>query len=331
MLKILQKLQNTRPTTQLVIVLVAALLWFLPDICGRPPIASDVPFVLLNKFTIFSLPAFWSHTLQFFCLVVIAFSVLYVGRSSAVIPKRSSIQLVVLLTAVAATWRVQYFGATTVAFIFFLMANSQMISMYGQKHECVKQAFNSAFFIVLATMFDRTFIIFLLIVLVGMAIFGSLTLRTICAFLAGLFMPIALLIGSLVYADSLESLTGFTEIRQLLNYTDTTFIYLSNVAFVVVLILCYVFSLVAFMASSATQNLDIRLNYQFVNCSFLIAVIVSILFVRVGLLTICPIYFGSLIVSFYFVINDRSRVANVLFWLLLVAAIGSRVAMILGF
>ncbi len=327
-MKLLKQIQNLGLPAQLLVVLLGALVWFLPDMFGKLP-QHTFDFVILNDIVCFSLAPFWAHFIQFFCLLAISVWGMILCAKHRIIPARSTLPFIIFLIIFATVNRVQFFTNSTVAFFLFLGAFTQLLATYGQKKECVAQAFNIGFFVVCAAIFDYAYIWLIILMLFGLILFGALTTRTFCSFLAGIFMPTALLFGIFTLTDSLPHLLDSLQISNFLSsnsFTPT----ISEMIFGGFIGVIFLLALLNYIASNTSFNLNVRLSYIFVNCVVVLSLILIGTTLRIDTLLLVPLFFIGLIVSFYLITNDRSKVANVLFLILLIVVLGCRVAQIFG-
>ncbi|MGN0186991.1 MAG: hypothetical protein ACI392_04510 [Paludibacteraceae bacterium] len=324
MMQILKKLQTLSPLQNIIIVVVMGVLWFLPDVCGTPYPQETYAFVVLNQYQCFALPALWAHVVQYFCWVIIMYCVTQLCDKRRILPVRSAVPIVVLAAVGSACNHWQFFSASTVAFICWLLALSQLLSMYEQKKECIAQAFNCGLFIICATLFDFDYIWFVPLLLLGAILFGSLTARTFCTFLAGMSMPIILVVGGFVLGNRLPELTADLLVPTLFDFDRAVAPFASEVAFAVVLCIAFAASLLHRFIAGAIFSLHTRLNYIFISCGLFYALIVAIALVRFDTLLLVPFLFLMLIICFFFATNTTAKCANILFWILLSAVVVCR-------
>ena len=72
-MQILKKLQTLLPLQHVVAIIVAGLLWFLPDMFGTRHAQSSYAFVVLGQYQWFALPALWAHIVQYLCWTAIVY------------------------------------------------------------------------------------------------------------------------------------------------------------------------------------------------------------------------------------------------------------------
>ena len=128
-MQILKKLQTLLPLQHVVAIIVAGLLWFLPDMFGTRHAQSAYAFVVLGQYQWFALPALWAHIVQYLCWTAIVYWITLMCEHYRILPMRSALPVIILLAAGAANSRWQFFDASTVAFVGLLLTLSQMLSM----------------------------------------------------------------------------------------------------------------------------------------------------------------------------------------------------------
>lgn len=331
MMQILKKLQSLSPLQHLMVVVLAGVLWFLPDVCGTPYPQETYAFVVLNRYQWFSLPALWAHIVQYICWVVIVYWITFLCEHCRILPARTALPVIVLSAISATDSRWQFFDASTVAFVGLLLALSQLLSMYEQKRECIAQAFNVGLFVMCAVLFDFDYIWFVPILLFGIIFFGSLTARTFCTFLAGLFMPAFLVVGCFVLADRLPELIAGIPIPTLFDTHRLMAPRASEVVFASILCMVFACSLICRLVSGTIFSLHTRLNYIFITCSLFYTLAVAVIFMRFDALLLVPFTFLLLIICFFFATNTTTKCANILFWIFLTAVVVCRTLFAFGF
>lgn len=324
-MQILKKLQTLLPLQHIVAIIVAGLLWFLPDMFGTRHAQSSYAFVVLGQYQWFALPALWAHIVQYLCWTAIVYWITLMCEHYRILPMRSALPVIILLTAGAANSRWQFFDASTVAFVGLLLALSQLLSMYEQKRECIAQAFNVGLFVMCAALFDFDYIWFVPILLFGIIFFGSLTARTFCTFWAGLFMPAFLVVGCFVLADRLPELIAGIPIPTLFDTHRLMAPRASEVAFAGILCMVFACSLICRLVSGTIFSLHTRLNYIFITCSLFYTLAVAVIFMRFDALLLVPLLFLALVISFFFTTGHTTKCANILFWIVLAAVVVCRV------
>ncbi|MDD6642437.1 MAG: hypothetical protein PUE55_07585 [Bacteroidales bacterium] len=330
-MQILKKLQTLLPLQHVVAIIVAGLLWFLPDMFGTRHAQSAYAFVVLGQYQWFALPALWAHIVQYLCWTAIVYWITLMCEHYRILPMRSALPVIILLTAGAANSRWQFFDASTVAFVGLLLTLSQLLSMYEQKRECIAQTFNCGLFIMCAVLFDFDYVWLIPLVLFGFILFGALTARTFCTFLAGIFMPLFLVAGCFVLADRLPELIAGIPIPTLFDTHRLMAPRSSEVAFAGILCMVFACSLICRLVSGTIFSLHTRLNYIFITCSLFYTLAVAVIFMRFDALLLVPFTFLLLIICFYFATNTTTKCANILFWIFLTAVVVCRTLFAFGF
>ena len=182
-----------------------------------------------------------------------------------------------------------------------------------------------------AVLFDFDYVWLIPLVLFGFILFGALTARTFCTFLAGIFMPLFLVAGGFFLADRLPELAAGIPAPALFDIRRIATPLVSEVAFAVTLCTVLAGSLLCRFVSGSNYNLHTRLNYLFINCGLVYTLIVAILFMRFDALLLVPFTFLLLIICFYFATNTTTKCANILFWIFLTAVVVCRTLFAFGF
>lgn len=331
-MQILKKLVTPSLEWLIIPIIFSAILWFLPAILGIAYPQDNYPFQLFGTFTWFTLPAGWAHFIQFFFQIIIGLTLMRWCERWQLIPLRSVIPLFVALFIMSIIADFQFFDARTIALMLFLLALSQLLSMYSYNGEKVSAAFNIGFLIISAAFFHVEYVYLLGIFLVGLIIFSTFTVRTFFALLSGILVPLFLVWSAFFLSDNLADLyTILTQVHVYLFDTSTLIVLRSDVLLAGVLFVLFLMALVSYFSVSLNFKLHVRLNFFFVNLAFILSVIwVGLFFYKLDVLLFVPIIFLILLLSFFFSTN-QSKFVNIVFIAFIVLGLAYRVLNILGF
>lgn len=328
-MQLLKRLQTPSLPLQIVLVTMAALLWFLPDLCGKSYPHNEYAFTILGQLTWFTLPAFWAHFVQFWVVLLVAVWVNALCNSRRVFGVRSTMPFVCLLVVASCAGRVQFFSASTIAFLLFLYAVSQLLAMYGTKRECVSEAFKLGTAIICAAIFDQPYIWLVPLPIVGMIVFSTLTKRTFCAFVAGLLLPAALLAECLALTDTWPLLKQAADITRFAGLAQISWPTWSELSLTIGIAIMLMVAIGSYVSSSTIFNLNIRLNYIFMCIVLALTLLLALFTGWSETLLLPPILCATFIISFYFTTNN-SKFAHTLFILFAVCCTACRVLMLFG-
>jgi len=329
-MQFLKRLYTPTLLQRIAFVAAAALLWFLPDICRLSPPNARYDFTFLNHFVWFSLPAFWAHFVQFWVLIALAVWLETICHRYRVLNVRSSMLFLLLPLLAACSVHLQFFDASTVAFALTIYAVAQLLSMYNEKRECVGESFKIGLALTCAAAFDRAYIWLVLVLIVGMIIFSTLSLRTLCTFVVGLLMPVLLLVECFLLADAWPTLAQALTAPLFIDAIRWPSFAWSEWGLIAVLAGTTVIAVGNYVASNTIYSLNVRLNYTFYCIALVLTLLLSALIGWYGPRLLLPLLFSTLALSFYFT-NNHNRAAHIIFIALIACCSICRIVALLGF
>lgn len=331
-MQVLKKLLTPSLEWLVLPILISALLWFLPALFGVAYSQESYPFQLLGSFTWFTLPAGWAQVIQFVFQIVIGVILMQWCERWQLIPVRSAIPLFVALFLMSTIADLQFFDARTVALMLFLLAISQLFSMYSYNGEKVSAGFNIGFLVTSAAFFHIEYFYLIVIFLIGMIVFSTFTVRILFALLSGVFVPLFLAWSAFFLSDNLEMLFAIlAQIHIDLFDVSTLELLRSDVLFAGILLLLFLMSLGSYFSVSLNFKLHVRLNFFFINLAFILTTIwAGFFFYKLEVLLFVPIIFLILLLSFFFSTN-HSKFVNIIFCAFIVLGLAYRIINLLGF
>lgn len=328
-MQFLKRLYSPTLLLRIAFVAAAALLWFLPDLCRLSLPNTHYDFTFLNHFIWFSLPAFWSHLVQFWLLIALAIWLEAICDRYRVLNVRSSMIFLLLPLLAACSVHLQFFDASTVAFALTIYAVVQLLSMYNEKRECVGESFKIGLALTCAAAFDRAYIWLVLVLLVGMIIFSTLSVRTLCAFVVGLLMPVLLLVECFLLVDAWPTLEQALTAPLFIDAIRWPSFAWSEWGLIAILVGTTVIAVGNYVVSNTIYNLNVRLNYTFYCIALVLTLLLATLIGWHGPRLLLPLLFSTLTISFYLT-NNHSRTAHIVFILLIAGCAICRIVALLG-
>lgn len=331
-MQILKKLVTPSLEWLIIPIIFSAILWFLPAILGIAHPQDSYPFQLFGTFTWFTLSAGWAHIIQFFFQIAIGLTLMRWCERWQLIPLRSVIPLFVALFVMSIIADLQFFDARTIALILFLLAISELLSMYSYNGEKVSAVFNIGFLIISAAFFHVEYAYLLVIFVIGMIIFSTFTIRTFFALLSGILVPLFLVWSAFFLSDNLPILYAILGESHLYMFDLSSLSLLrTDVLLGGVLLVLFLMALVSYFSVSLNFKLHVRLNFFFINLAFVLGVIwVALFFYKLDVLLFVPIIFLIILLSFFFSTN-QSKFVNIVFIAFIVLGLAYRVLNLLGF
>lgn len=328
-MQLLKRLQTPSLPLRIALVAVAALLWFLPDICCAAHPCEDYRFTVLGQFVWFALPAFWARFVQFWVLLAAAVWAEALCNRRRVMNARSAMPSVCLLLVAVCSERAQFFTASTVAFLLFMYAISQLLAMYGTKRECVSEAFKLGLAVACASAFDRAYMWMAPLLLIGMVVFSTLSVRTLCTFAVGLLMPVLLLAESFALADAWPMFRQAAAIDWFAGFARLSLPAWSELGLVGTMAVMLIVAIGDYVSSNTIYNLNVRLNYIFVCLALVLTTLLAVFAGWRGTLLPPPMLCAALAMAFYFTANS-GKFANGAFIAFAVCCVACRIAELFG-
>ncbi len=328
-MQLLKKLHLPSLPLRISCVAIAALLWFLPDMCRLSVPYTHCDFTFLNHFVWFSLPIFWAHFVQFWVLLALAIWLETLCNRRHVLNVRSGVPFLLLPLLAACSVHVQFFDASTVAFVLTAYAVVQLLSMYNEKHECVGESFKMGIALMCASAFDRAYVWMVAVLLVGMVVFSTLSARTLCTFIVGLLMPLLLLAECFVLADAWPTLWQALAAPLFIDTIAWPAFAWSEWGLIAVVAIATMVAVGNYVTSNTIYSLSVRLNYTFVGIALPLTVIWAAFTGWGSPRLLLPLLFSTLIISFYLT-NNQNRAAHAVFIVLLVGCLICRVVSLFG-
>lgn len=330
-MQILKKILTPTLEWLIIPIILSAIIWFVPYLFGAAYSQPNYPFQLFGTFTWFTLSAGWAHFIQFFCQATIAIVLMRWCERWQLVLVRSAIPLVLGLFLMSIIPEVQFFDARMVALILFMLAVGDFLSMYSFNGEKVASAFNIGFLVTCAGFFQQEYFYLVILFLVGMVIFSTFTLRTFVALLSGIMLPLFVFWSVLFLSDNVTFLYEILSKTHIYNFNQGLSVLNSSFIFGGFLMVLFMISLFSYFSLSLNYKLHVRLNFFFINLTFVLTTIwTALFFYKFETLLLVPVMFFILLLSFFFSTN-QSKFANIVFLIFIFAGLAYRVVNLIGF
>ncbi len=165
----------------------------------------------------------------------------------------------------------------------------------------------------------------ILLFLVGMIVFGTLSFRPFLALILGGLVPIFLIFSGFFLTDKLSFLVEICKSSFFVLPTYSFPFLHSEMIFGILLFISFLIASVSYYSLSVNCKSHVRLNFLFINFAFWLSLGWSILFfTHFDAILFIPLLFICLVLSFYFSTN-QSKFSNILFLVLLTAGLSYRI------
>ncbi len=327
-LRITKVAMQPKPLNFILPTLLAAVLWFLPEITGLHTATDDRPFCLMGTYTLFTLPAEIARAVQFAVCIATWLYVMTICENAKIIPLRSSLPYSIGMLLSSAVAYTQYFDHHSLALILFILAFRQLLSMYSADSR-LSSAFNITLLLSIAALLDPRYALLLPLFLIGMFIFRAFTPRAVLAALTGILLPAFILASACYLTDSMDTLRLICDNMHFYSFSRMD-IPRSDIIMAASLFIITAISLTYCLIASVNCTLNVRLNFTLTHWSFWLSLGWLLLFLHsYTALIAVPLFFIVLCLSLYFSTN-HGKASSVLLMLIIALCTAYRISWTFG-
>ncbi len=302
---------------------------FIPEVIGISNTSSINFNILGGEFILFTLNPILAKLIQCVIFVLLSLFFMNMGTKLQIIPLRSEIPLIVSILIFSCVDYVHYFSNQTVAFILFALSIRQLLLMYNRESQYTG-AFNIAFLMTLASIFQPEYILLAPLFIIGFVIFSTFTLRAFLAFLCGIILVLFILFTSFFITDNISILTD--SVFEIHCYKFEHLDYLrSDLIFTASLLIIALIAFVSYFTFSSNHKLNVRVNFRLINTGYI--------YTYIWLVMLYQLSSTSLLVSSIFLIyllslyfsTSTNKVSNITFCCFIVFCLSYRIFWLLGY
>ncbi len=304
-------------------------LWFMPELFGQMDYSERCQVHILGNTLLWEWPVWVSHIVAYFAIALIMFWTTDICERMQIIPIRSAIPLFLGLLIIGCIQHVQLCNESYIAFILFILAVRQLLSMYHFEWQ-EAAGFNIVCLLGVASLFQPQFIWLILLFFVGMVVFRVISFRVLISLLLGAGLLCGLLFGGFWMFDSLDTITAYV-----ITSTDFSFpwqitIMRSDIVTSIALILISIFAISYYFTSNYNYKLNVRLNFIFISLSYLLSAVWLLCFSeQYKQLLLIPILFMTFCLSLYLSTN-YNKTSNIIFGSLCAVMLTYRIVHMFG-
>lgn len=305
-----------------VVVLVGAILWFLPEICSLSVDTTPVDVTLMKQYTLWVWPAWIGKSVAFVAVMGLAFRVSYIIRQQQVICVRSYMPLLFVVLCWSVSDSIQMFDERYFAMLLFVSVWRWTLLLYRQNGQ-VEGSFNAMLCIGAASFFDPRFIWLALVVFLGLAVYRTVTQRVFLSiFLAAVVL--SFLSWSIFWMfDNTEALTNTLKIAADFAFGGVEILTLPSavVGGVLTVLLVIVMAFNSIANFGGNYNLRMRQNYALTNSILVSSLLWTICFGGKDYgLSMVPLLFVAVNFALYFS-TAKGKLVDVMFYIAMAAFI----------
>ena len=316
--EVTKKLVEARIEIVLILALVAAMLWFVPELTLHKELVESVDFQFVGM-TLFTIPIMISRVISFVIWGVLLAMMIRVNEDMRLIPLRSMLPLVFGMTGVACVGELHVFDERMIAFVLIVHAMKKLCEMYNMQYQ-VLEGFKMVLFILIASLFRVECLWVLFLFIIGLGVYRVASMKFVLSAILSVVVFGWLLWGIFWLCDSVDLLLGYfaRAVDFKMDVLSWNAINYAKLFFGVSLM---ILTRLQTDMSSYKFNMQIRLNNIMMGVAFWFALIIMLVF-GMGILPFV-IFMAIESLCLYFS-SERSNISNVIFIIMSIILIVSR-------
>lgn len=310
---------ESTPVNFLIAILISGMIWFVPYLMDFSMV-NDMKFVhfcIFGNYKLFEIHGFTACVIQFVFVNVILLYIMNVCARLQITHVRNIMPYFISMLLAATMFSLHYFNHNSIAFLFFVLALSNVMSIYRSSSP-LSTAFNITFLLSIAVIFQPLYLFLYVLFIVGLVIFRCLSFRMLMSGVVGVLVPCVIGV-SIMYLLDVDVSFFIDKIRW---FDFSSFLSVkSNMYFGIALLLIYIIVSISHMANGYSYTLSMRLNLAFNVWSFFISVFLFVLLAEFyeDVLFI-PYFFMIVNLGSYFSMHNN-RMSTILFVALIILSI----------
>lgn len=206
-LMLTKKLAEARAGIVLLSTLVAAALWFVPELTVHKELVKSVDFSFMGM-TLFTIPIMVSRVISFAVWIVLLGMMVPLCEQLKLIPVRSMLPYVFGILGVSCVGDLHVFDERIVAFVLLVHAMRKLCEMYSMQYQ-VLEGFKMVLFVFIAALFRVEYLWMLLLFIIGLSVYKITSIKFVISALLSLGMIVWILWGSFWLAGSIDKLISY--------------------------------------------------------------------------------------------------------------------------
>lgn len=312
------------------IVLIGALLWFLPEICTLSVDTTPVAVTFMKQYTLWTWSAWVSKIVAFFAALALAVWTSMIIKQQQVVGAGTSMPLFFIVALWAVSDSAQLFDERYPAMALFILMWRQTLLLYRQNQQ-VGVSFNTILCIGAASFFEPYFMWLALVFFLGLAVYRTVTQRVFLGVFWAVVTLLSLSFSLFWLFDNAGALTNGVIMALDWHFGDI----LEQMSLPTIiaggfmtLLLLIVAAFNVFTALSGNHNLRVRQNYSLTNSILVMTVLWVLCFSSdTDCLPMVPLLFAAVNFALYFS-SAKGKTADILFYITLAAMLFYRLTAI---
>jgi len=317
-LMLTKKLAEAREGIVIISTLVAAALWFIPELTVHKELVKSVDFNFIGM-TLFTIPIWISRLISFVLWILLLAKMVSLCEQLRLIPVRSMLPYVFGILVVACVGDLHVFDERMVAFVLLVHAMQKLCEMYATQYQ-VLEGFKMVLSVIIAAMFRVEYIWMLLLFVIGLYVYKVASFKFFLSALLSCGVILWILWGSFWLAGAMDKLFAYFNgaINFKFDFLHWSVLEYAKIAFAASLML-----LTRLQTDMYSYRFDIhvRLNNAMMGVAFWFAVVVMIVYGR-GVIPF--VFFMAAISLSLFFTTERTSMGNVIFLITCAILIVSR-------
>ncbi len=318
-LTLTKKLAEARAEIVILFTLVAAILWFVPELTVHKELVKSVDFKFMG-ITLFSIPVMISRAISFVVWIVLLARMVPLSEQMSLIPVRSMLPYVFGILCVSCVDVLHVFDERLVAFVLLVHSMRKLCEMYSMQYLQMLEGFKMLLFVFIAALFKVEYVWMILLFVIGLNVYKVTSFKFILSALLSLGVVAWILWGIFWLADSVDILLAYFHeaIDFKLDFFHWGALRYAKIGFAASLLLLTRLQTDMF---SYKYDLQVRLNNAMMGVAFWFAVLIMVVY---GLGMVQFVVFMAIIsLSLYFT-TERTSMGNVIFLIVCVILLAYR-------
>lgn len=206
-LTLTKKLAEARVEIVILFTLVAAILWFVPELTVHRELVKSVDFKFVG-ITLFALPVMISRVISFIVWIVLLARMVPLCEQMNLIPGRSMLPYVFGMLSVSCVGELHVFDERMVAFVLLVHSMRKLCEMYSMQYQ-VLEGFKMVLFVFIAALFKVEYVWMFLLFVIGLNVYKVASFKFILSALLSLGVIAWILWGTFWLADSVDRLLAY--------------------------------------------------------------------------------------------------------------------------
>jgi len=317
-LTLTKQLAEARVGIVIISTLVAAVLWFVPELTVHRVLVKSVDFNFMGM-TLFSIPIMISRVISFVVWIAVLGIMVPVCEEMRLIPVRSMLPYVFGILGVSCVGDLHVFDERMLAFVLVVYAMKKLCDMYSMQYQ-VLEGFKMLLFVFIAALFKVEYVWLILLFVIGLSVYKVASFKFVLSAFLSFGVILWLLWGIFWLEGAVDVLLAY--FREVINFKyeflNWEVVRYAKMGFAASLMILTRLQTDIF---SYKFDLHVRLNNAMMGVAFWFAIIVMLVYGD-GILPFV-VFTAIMSLSLYFT-TERTSMGNVIYLIMCVILVTSR-------